>query len=85
MYNEPQEISSTPKIKVIGVGGAGNNAIKNSKLENLKTNMLLIEAKARECVEEANFRMGATTDETVVESVRKEIVQMYPIAPVKLI
>ena len=46
------------------------------KLEELKTNMLLIEAKARECVEEANFRMGATTDETVVESVRKEIYEV---------
>ena len=27
MYNEPQEMLNTPKIKVIGVGGAGNNAI----------------------------------------------------------
>ena len=33
--------------------GAGNNAIKNSKLENLKTNMLLIEVKAKEQIENA--------------------------------
>lgn len=38
--------------------GAGNNAIKNSKLENLKTNMLLIEAKAKEQIENAKFRLG---------------------------
>ena len=35
--------------------GAGNNAIKNSKLENLKTNMLLIEVKAKEQIENAKF------------------------------
>ena len=37
--------------------GAGNNAIKNSKLENLKTNMLLIEVKAKEQIENAKFRL----------------------------
>ena len=41
--------------------GAGNNAIKNSKLENLKTNMLLIEAKAKEQIENAKFRLGTNT------------------------
>ena len=35
MYNEPQEISSTPKIKVIGVGGAGNNAVNRMIEDNI--------------------------------------------------
>lgn len=37
----------------------GTNAIKKSQLENLKTNMLLIKAKAKEAVEQANFKAGA--------------------------
>ena len=60
-----------------GIGiNTGISSMEKVKLEELKTNMLLIEAKARECVEEANFRMGATTDETIVESVRKEIYEV---------
>ena len=60
-----------------GIGiNTGISSMEKVKLEELKTNMLLIEAKARECVEEANFRMGASTDETVVESVRKEIYEV---------
>ena len=31
MYNEPQEMLNTPKIKVIGVGGAGNNAVNDRR------------------------------------------------------
>ena len=38
--------------------GVGNNVIKSSELENLKTNMLLIRAKGKECVENANFKLG---------------------------
>ena len=57
-----------------GIGiNTGISSMEKVKLEELKTNMLLIEAKARECVEEANFRMGASTDETVVDPVRTEI------------
>ena len=42
----------------------GTQSLKEVKLEELKTNMLLIEAKAREYVEEANFKIGRdTTDE----------------------
>ena len=44
--------------------GAGNNAIKNSKLENLKTNMLLIEVKAKEQIENAKFRLGTSFEKT---------------------
>lgn len=39
----------------------GTESIKKAELENLKTNMLLIRAKAREYCEEANFKLG--TDE----------------------
>ena len=57
-----------------GIGiNTGISSMEKVKLEELKTNMLLIEAKARECVEEANFRMGGSTEDTVVDSVRTEI------------
>ena len=36
----------------------GNNSIKKSQLESLKTNMLLVKAKAKEYVEQANFKAG---------------------------
>lgn len=52
-----------------GIGiNTGISSMEKVKLEELKTNMLLIEAKARECVEEANFRMGGSTEETVVRT-----------------
>ena len=47
--------------------GVGNNAIKNSKLENLKTNMLLIEVKAKEQIENAKFRLGTSFDKATEE------------------
>lgn len=37
---------------------SGTDIIKRAKLEELKTNMLLIETKAKECVENANFKLG---------------------------
>lgn len=50
--------------------------IQRAKLEELKTNMLLIQAKAREYVEEANFKMGINpetkTDEEK-DTIRKEV------------
>ncbi len=54
----------------------GKDILKKAELEELKTNLLLIEAKAREHVEEANFKIGIGTQEekaAKVESVRKEI------------
>ena len=39
---------------------SGTDIIKRAKLEELKTNMLLIETKAKECVENANFKLGKT-------------------------
>lgn len=54
---------------LVGVStGTGGNLIKQTKLENLKTNMLLIKVKAKEYVENANFNLGTAfeklTDET---------------------
>jgi Tfp pilus assembly protein PilE len=42
--------------------GTGNNIIKKSELENLKTNMLLIKVKGLEYVENANFNLGTSID-----------------------
>ena len=51
----------------------GTQIIKRAGLEELKTNMLLIEAKAKEYVEEANFKMGINpNDEKKIEA-RKEV------------
>ncbi len=35
-----------------------NNSVRNANLQNFKTNMLLIEAKAREYVENASYELG---------------------------
>lgn len=42
---------------------SGKETIEKAKLQELKTNMLLIQAKAKEYVEEVNFRMGIGSDE----------------------
>ena len=39
----------------------GKDTIKRANLEELRTNMLLIEAKAKGLVEEANFKIGLPT------------------------
>ena len=41
----------------------GTGTIKQAQLEELKTNMLLIEAKAKGLVEEVNFKIGLTKPE----------------------
>lgn len=51
----------------------GGNIIKKANLEALKTNMLLIQAKGKEYVEEANFKMGKNPDNDRIQSVRTEI------------
>ena len=58
--------------------GQGNNVIKSSQLENLKTNMLLIKVKAKEYVENANFKLGtnfesATDKETRISNAKTEL------------
>ena len=52
---------------------SGVEIIKSANLEALKTNMLLIEAKAREYVEEVNFKMGPKPDEAKRSEVRKSV------------
>lgn len=47
----------------------GKNTIKMAKLENFKTNMLLIEAKAKEYVEKASYDLGVKPDEATEEMV----------------
>lgn len=42
---------------------SGTGTIKKAQLEELKTNMLLIEAKAKGLVEEVNFKIGLTKPE----------------------
>lgn len=57
-----------------GIGyNYGRDTIKKAQLEELRTNMLLIEAKAKEYVEEANFKMGISPDDAKKTEVRKEV------------
>ena len=56
----------------IAINGS-TNMIKKAKLEELKTNMLLIQAKAREYVEDATFKMGINPDESKKNEVRNEV------------
>lgn len=59
---------------IAGIGiNVGTNSIKKVELEELKTNMLLIEAKAREYVEEANFKIGKETDTDKINEIKKEV------------
>ena len=58
--------------------GQGSKVIKSSQLENLKTNMLLIKVKAKEYVENANFKLGtnfekATDKETRITTAKGEL------------
>ena len=41
----------------------GMGLLQNVKLQDLRTNMLLIQAKAKEYVEEVNFQLVNVTDE----------------------
>lgn len=55
---------------------SGKATIKKAKLEELQTNLLLIQAKAREYVEEANFKIGIVSNEeraAKTATVREEI------------
>lgn len=48
--------------------GTGNKVINQSKLENLKTDMLLIEVKAKQQIENANFDLGTNIDSVTEEN-----------------
>ncbi len=52
---------------------SGKEMIQKANLEELKTNMLLIEAKAKEYVEKANFKMGINPDDNKKSIVREEV------------
>lgn len=55
---------------------SGKETIEKAQLEELKTNMLLIEAKAKEYVEEVNFRFGISPEkkeEAEKQQIRQEI------------
>lgn len=52
----------------------GKNTIKRANLESIKTNMLLIEAKALECVEEVNFKLGPNNQKIdEITSIRENV------------
>lgn len=59
---------------IAGIGiNTGIDSIERVELEEIRTNMLLIQAKAREYVEEANFKIGKETDQTKIEEVRSQV------------
>lgn len=59
---------------IAGIGiNTGMTSLKKVELEEIRTNMLLIQAKAREYVEEANFKIGKETDATKIQEIKKEI------------
>lgn len=49
----------------------GTGTIKNTALQTFKTNMLLIEAKAREYVETASYDLGVKPEEATPEMIDK--------------
>lgn len=49
----------------------GTEEIKNVKIQNIQTNMLLIEAKAKEYVQNARFDLGVKPDEATDEMKEK--------------
>ncbi len=51
---------------------SGSETVRKAKLEELRTNMLLIEAKAKGLVEEVNFKIGLTKPEDEGYAVKKE-------------
>ena len=51
---------------------SGSDTVRKAKLEELRTNMLLIEAKAKGLVEEVNFKIGLTKPEETEYAGKKE-------------
>lgn len=52
---------------------SGTEQITVAKIQNLRTNMLLIQAKTKEYVEEVSFKMGPSPDETKRSTVQEEV------------
>lgn len=55
--------------------GTWNNVVEQSKLENIKTNMLLIEVKAKEAAKDSNFNLGTSYESLTDENQRIERLQ----------
>lgn len=69
-------LSITVIVLLILVGITVYNStdtIKRAKLEELKTNMLLIQAKAKKYVEDATFKMGINPDDNKKTEVREDV------------
>lgn len=54
----------------------GVSNIKRAKIQNIKTNMLLIEAKTKEYVENANYDLGIKPNEATTEMKGKAISEL---------
>ena len=54
----------------------GVSNIKRAKIQNIKTNMLLIEAKTKEYVENANYDLGIKPNEATAEMKGKAISEL---------
>lgn len=50
----------------------GLDLIQEVKLQDLRTNMLLMQAKAKECVEEVSFQKANVTDANEIETIKNE-------------
>ena len=50
----------------------GLDLIREVKLQDLRTNMLLMQAKAKECVEEVSFQKANVTDENEIQTIKNE-------------
>lgn len=51
----------------------GTGIIKRAQLEEIKTNMLLIQAKSKGLVEDASFKMGINPDDVKKNEVRQNV------------
>lgn len=51
----------------------GGDTIKKAQVEELKTNMLLMQAKAKEYVEDATFKMGIDPNQEKKDEVRNNV------------
>ena len=50
----------------------GLDLIREVKLQDLRTNMLLMQAKGKECVEEVSFQKANVTDANEIETIKNE-------------
>ena len=65
-------------IILAGIGiNYGKDTIKKANLEELRSNMLLIEAKAKGLVEEANFKIGLPTAADYADKQKTVIQELY--------